>query len=64
MFRTDPLTDEGVFDNDFFASPFYEGEQKALIRYLILEGFEKGTKDFIIDFQSRRWHIIPNKKTK
>lgn len=64
MFRTDPLTDDGIFDNDFFASPFYEAEQKSLIRYLLLEGFDKQKKDFIIDYQSRRWHIIPNKKVK
>ena len=46
MFRTDPLTDDGIFDNDFFASPFYEAEQKSLIRYLLLEGFDKQKKRF------------------
>lgn len=62
MFRTDPLTDDGKFDNDFFISPFYKDEQKSLIEYLYLEGFELKTEDFIIDYRSRRWHIILSKK--
>jgi hypothetical protein len=57
-FRTDPLTDDGKFDDDFFMSPFYETEKKCLVDYLILEGFENETDDFIIDFRSRRWHVL------
>lgn len=64
MFRTDPLTDDGRFDNEFFVSPFYEDEQRSLVKYLELEGFSEKKEDFVIDYKSRRWHINPNKKTK
>jgi len=64
MFRTDPLTDDGRFDNEFFASPFYRDEQRSLVKYLDLEGFSEKKEDFVIDYNSRRWHINPNKKTK
>ncbi len=58
-FRIDPLTDEGTFDNDFFASPFYESEKLSLSNYLMDEGFDTLKNDFIIDYRSRRWHVIP-----
>jgi hypothetical protein len=58
MFRTDPLTDDGRFDHEFFASPFYQAEQQSLIKYLQMEGFDV-TQAFIIDYRSRRWSINP-----
>jgi hypothetical protein len=65
MFRTDPLTDEGIFDVEFFNSHEYLAEQTSLISYLNTEGFECENDEFVIDYRSRRWHIIPlNKKTK
>jgi hypothetical protein len=62
VFRTDPLTDDGKFDVDFFSSPYYKRDQENLIRYLYWEGFEAMKKPFIIDFQCRRWQIVPVKK--
>lgn len=58
MFRTDPLTDDGKIDIQFFNSHEYENEQKSLIDYLYLEGFDEKKDNFIIDYRSRRWHII------
>ena len=63
-YRTDPLTDDGKFDVDFFGSVHFEAEQKSLIRYLCLEGFSSMTEEFFIDYRSRRWHIKPIKKKK
>jgi hypothetical protein len=62
MYRTDPLKDDGTFDLDFFASFEFVAEQKSLIRYLDIEGFNSKKEDFVIDFRSRRWHIKPNKE--
>jgi hypothetical protein len=61
MYRTDPIKDDGTFDVDFFASSEFVAEQKSLIRYLNLEGFGSITEEFFIDYQSRRWHIKPQK---
>lgn len=58
-FRTDPLTDDGKVDMEFFNSHEYEYEQRSLLEYLYLEAFDTKTEDFIIDYRSRRWHIIP-----
>jgi hypothetical protein len=58
MFRTDPLTDDGKVDMDFFRSHKYVDEQNSLIDYLYTEGFDEKTENFIIDYRSRRWHII------
>ena len=62
MYRTDPLTDDGNFDVEFFGSSHFEAEQKSLIRYLNEEGFSSIKEDFFIDYRSRRWHIKPQKK--
>lgn len=64
MYRTDPLTDDGKFDVEFFSSSEYEAEQKSLIRYLITEGFNQFDEEFVLDYRSRRWHVTPNKKKK
>jgi hypothetical protein len=58
MFRTDPLTDDGKVDIEFFKSHRYTDEQSSLIDYLYTEGFDEKKEDFIIDYRSRRWHII------
>jgi hypothetical protein len=63
-YRTDPLTDDGKFDVDFFGSSEFETEQKSLVNYLNLEGFDKFEEEFVIDYRSRRWHIKPNYKKK
>ncbi len=55
--RTDPLTDDGKIDTEFFASCEYSEEQKSLVRYLKLEGFNDKTENFVIDYRSRRWHV-------
>lgn len=57
-FRTDPLTDEGKIDMDFFASDKYQAEKEILIAYLYAEGFNLKKENFFIDFGSRKWHII------
>ena len=57
IFRTDPLTDDGKFDVDFFASSEYVAEQKSLIRYLTTEGFTEINEEFVLDYRSRRWQI-------
>lgn len=62
--RTDPLTDDGRFDTEFFASHEYEAEQKNLIQYLKTEGFDLKEEDFVIDFRSRRWHVTFNQSKK
>lgn len=64
MYRTDPLTDDGKIDIDFFASSEYYLEQKSLVRYLIAEGFNHFEDDFVIDYRSRRWHVMPHKTKK
>ena len=64
MYRTDPLKDDGTFDIDFFSSVQFEAEQKSLVRYLQVEGFNSKNEEFFIDYRSRRWHIKPNKKKK
>jgi hypothetical protein len=58
VFRTDPLTDDGKIDIEFFSSHEYADERDCLVRYLWWEGFENKTEDFVIDFRSRRWQII------
>lgn len=60
--RTDPLTDTGKVDTEFFASEEYKEEQKSLLRYLKLEGFDTKTENFIIDYRSRRWQISITQK--
>jgi len=62
MYRTDPIKDDGTFDLDFFASTEFKLEQKSLLRYLSLEGFDSIKEEFFIDYRSRRWHIKPSKK--
>jgi hypothetical protein len=62
MFRTDPLTDDGKVDMEFFNSHEYTNEQESLISYLYTEGFDEKKEDFLIDYRSRRWHIIPIKE--
>jgi len=57
IFRTDPLTDDGKFDVDFFASSEYVAEQKSLVRYLTTEGFAEINEEFVLDYRSRRWQI-------
>jgi hypothetical protein len=64
MFRTDPLTDTNKIDTAFFASSEFKPEQESLIQYLYDEGFDQYTKDFLIDYRSRRWHIFPENKKK
>jgi hypothetical protein len=62
--RTDPLTDDGKIDTEFFASMEYKEEQKSLVRYLNLEGFDTKKEKFVIDYRSRRWLISPTQKDK
>jgi hypothetical protein len=65
MFRTDPMTDEGKVDTEFFASAEYVAERECLVKYLYDEGFNLKEEEFVIDFKSRRWHVNPkcsNKK--
>ena len=63
-FRTDPLTDEGKIDTLFFSSHEYKAEQQSLLEYLYMEGFDLKTEDFVIDYRSRRWHIMLEKNKK
>ena len=63
-FRTDPLTDNGTVDMEFFNSSEYRAEQKILIDYLFAEGFDLKNENFFIDFRNRMWHIIPQKTKK
>jgi hypothetical protein len=63
-FRTDPLTDDGKVDMDFFNSHEYKSEQQSLISYLYAEGFDMKNEDFVIDYRSRRWHIMLEKNKK
>lgn len=63
-FRTDPLTEQGTVDSEFFASYDYKAEQKILIQYLEAEGFFTKTEDFVIEFRNRKWHVFPQNKTK
>lgn len=62
--RTDPLTDDGKIDTEFFASSEYAEEQKSLFRYLQLEGFESKKEKFVIDYRSRRWLVTNIQKDK
>lgn len=55
--RTDPLTQSGTIDTNFFASDEYKAEQKSLIRYLKLEGFDSKEENFTIEYMNRKWFI-------
>lgn len=57
MFRTDPLTNTGVVDTDFFASDEYTKEQEILVKYLYDEGFDYLEENFSIDFRNRKWYV-------
>jgi hypothetical protein len=64
MFRTDPLTDTGVIDTQFFASEEYTKEQESLVKYLYDEGFDHVDDNFTIDYRSRKWYVSLEKNKK
>lgn len=55
--RTDPLTDKGKIDVNFFGSEEYEDERKSLVKYLNLEGFSDKKENFVIEFRDRKWEV-------
>lgn len=64
LMRTDPLTDKGKIDVNFFGSEEYKDEQKSLMNYLILEGFDSKIDNFVIEFRGRKWQVnfVPKSK--
>lgn len=62
--RTDPLTDKGKVDVNFFGSELYEDEQKSLNKYLVLEGFDSKTDSFVIEYRGRKWQVSFVSKSK
>jgi len=64
LYRIDPLTLEGTFDNDFYGSDEYADEVRVLKYYLKEEGFdEKMKEEFIITIKDRAWSCKPNKES-
>ena len=55
--RTDPLTEKGKIDVNFFGSEQYDDEQKSLLKYLNLEGFASKEEMFVIDYRGRKWQV-------
>lgn len=64
MFRTDPLTSNGVIDTEFFASEEYKSEQESLLKYLKAEGFDHMQEDFPIDYRNRKWYVSLKREQK
>jgi hypothetical protein len=62
MFRTDPLTEDGKIDLDFFDCCDFEREQKNLIKYLLDEGFDQIKSEIFIDFRGKKWQVFRENK--
>lgn len=62
--RTDPLTNKGKIDVKFFGSNEYKEEQRSLLRYLQLEGFDVKQEEFTIEYRGRKWLISITQKDK
>lgn len=57
MFRIDPLTEDGVFDGEFFGSKEYAAYAKKIEWYLKIEGFDTTTKEIVIRLLDHLWII-------
>lgn len=57
MFRIDPLTDDGVFDGEFYCSKEYTAYYKKVEWYLKVEGFNDIEKEIVIRLFDHLWII-------
>lgn len=57
MLRIDPLTENGVFDTEFFGSNEYTAHRKLVEQYLKDEGFEDTTDTIVIQLGDHLWSI-------
>jgi hypothetical protein len=60
VFRIDPLTEDGVFDGEFFSSKEYSLYAKKVEWYLKIEGFEDTTNEIVIRMFDHLWIIKHN----
>ena len=60
MFRIDPLTDDGVFDSEFYSSQEYTTFYKKVEWYLKMEGFDTTPNEIVIRMFDHLWIIKHN----
>lgn len=57
MIRIDPLTEEGIFDTDFYGSSDYNLYRERILWYVKQEGFDLKPDTYFIFLVNHYWQV-------